>query len=140
MRKKPVLVLDTHAWIWLNFGDKRLSSQSRLAIEDSKQLSLLRISLISLREVGMLYRKGRINLVQPLDVWLRAALSQPGIQLAPLTPEIVLDSCLLPGNPPGDPADQLIIATTRAEGGILLTADSNILSYSRQGHLRTMVA
>ena len=54
------------------------------------------------------------------------ALSYPGVQLLPLTLDIVIESTRLPGEFHRDPADQLIVATARLHGLPLMTADRRI--------------
>jgi PIN domain nuclease of toxin-antitoxin system len=47
-----------------------------------------------------------------------------------LSTPIILDSTSLPGTPPRDPADQLIVATSRVLDIELLSADSEIRAYA----------
>ncbi len=42
-----------------------------------------------------------------------------------------MESCNLPGNFHGDPADRLIVGTARVEGAALVTRDSTILDFSK---------
>ncbi|MFQ5717645.1 MAG: hypothetical protein ACE5GQ_11165 [Nitrospinales bacterium] len=57
-----ILVLDTHVWIWLLSGDKKLASSKCLpAIDHAVKKSNIKISAISVWEVGMLESKGRIK-------------------------------------------------------------------------------
>ena len=58
-----MILLDTHAWLWLNFDDPRLSRTARETIAEAKTLA---IAAISLWEVGMLTAKRRIELPRPL--------------------------------------------------------------------------
>jgi PIN domain nuclease of toxin-antitoxin system len=68
-------------------------------------------------------------------VWFDALLAMPGIRLANLTPKVLVDSTALPGTPPSDPADQIIAASARLYGFRLITRDSKLLDYARQGHI-----
>lgn len=90
----------------------------------------LGVSVISCWEVAKLIEKGRIELSQDADVWMKAALAYPGVQLLPLTPQIALESTRLPGEFHNDPADQMIVATTRVHAVALLTADARLRKYS----------
>jgi PIN domain nuclease of toxin-antitoxin system len=131
------LLLDTHAWVWLNLGEAGVFSRARLsAIERAAAEGRLRIAVISVWEVGMLAAKGRVHFGIPVADWVRGALAHPGIALADLTPEIALEACALPGALHGDPADRIIVATARALGATLLTRDRAILRYSRGGHVK----
>jgi PIN domain nuclease of toxin-antitoxin system len=84
----------------------------------------------------MLEANGRITLSRSIDEWVRAALTAPGLRLVDLTPEISIEGTRLPGTPHGDPADRMIVATTRVLGGTLVTCDDQILSYGAEGHVR----
>jgi PIN domain nuclease of toxin-antitoxin system len=52
-----VIVLDTHAWIWWRTDPARLSNTAEQAIAEADALGL---SSISVWELGMLVRRGRI--------------------------------------------------------------------------------
>jgi PIN domain nuclease of toxin-antitoxin system len=56
-----------------------------------------------------------------------------------LSVETLTDSCELPGTPPDDPADRIIIATAREADMTIVTRDKQILEYSRAGHVRALV-
>ena len=51
---------------------------------------------------------------------------------------VLVASTTLPGTPPHDPADRIIIATARAFGYVLATRDARILDYGAQGHVRVI--
>jgi PIN domain nuclease of toxin-antitoxin system len=132
-----LLVLDTHVWIWIMEGVKtELSAATIRLIERSAADSALAISAISVWEVAMLEKKGRITLSRSIDEWTKAALTAPGIRLVDLSPEIAIESTRLPGEPHGDPADRIIIATARVLGATLITRDEQIVSYASGGHVR----
>ena len=84
----------------------------------------------------MLVSKGRLSLTMPVRDWLEKALSMPGLSILPLTAEIAADSCFLPGNFHGDPADRLITASCRSCEATLITMDQPILDYSLEGWVR----
>ena len=79
--------------------------------------------------------KRQMVMDRPLDDWLDLALAIPGLQVAELTRPILLESCRLPQPFHGDPADQLIVATTRDRGATLVTKDDRIRGYS---HVRSI--
>ena len=58
--------------------------------------------------------------------------------MADLSPEILSDSCLLPGKPPRDPADRMIISTARHQDLTIITRDRLILAYAGEGHVRAI--
>jgi PIN domain nuclease of toxin-antitoxin system len=136
-RAADPLILDTHVWIWVLEGTKgELSAATIRRIESAAADSALAVSALSVWEVAMLEKKGRITLSRSIEEWTKAALTAPGIRLVDLTPEIALESTRLPGGPHGDPADRIIIATARVLGGTLVTRDKQILEYAKTGHVR----
>ena len=140
MNRGPLL-LDTHCWVWMQFGMHRLfSSGGLIALRESAAEARLLLSVISVWEVALLESKGRIQLWMDCDAWVRQALATPGLSVAALTPEIAIASTRLPGGLHGDPADRLIIATARAHGATLMTKDTKILAYGRAGHASVMRA
>lgn len=67
---------------------------------------------------------------------LDAVLALPGLRLAPLDPAVSVDSTRLPGEPHGDPADRMIVATARRHTATLITDDAQLLAYRAAGHVR----
>jgi PIN domain nuclease of toxin-antitoxin system len=133
------LLLDTHVWIWLLNGNQdKLSADIINTIETASQKDAICISAISLWEVAMLASKNRIKFPIGCKRWLQQALNAPGIQLIPITPEIAVDSTMLPGDFHGDPADRLITATARQIQATLLTRDNKILRYAKSGNVNVM--
>lgn len=137
MNKQVGLLLDTHVWIWLNNGSSELKSVIISQIDKAARLGELFISAISVWEVATLVAKKRILLRTSVQDWVDEALSQPGVELIPLSSHIAIESTQLPNGIHADPADRIIIATARLQGLILLTRDSNILSYSQLGYLNS---
>ena len=76
----------------------------------------------------------------PVRDSVHRALAVPGLSLAPMTPDIAVEACYLPGDFHGDPADRLIVATARVEGATLVTRDAGIVAYGRVGHLSVLAA
>ncbi len=132
MKNKPI-ILDTHIWIWLLEGNKRLSQKEVQIIEESASSGSLLISAISVWEVGMLLKKEKIVFSIPCEQWIKEALGLPGIFLAPLSPEIAIDSSFLPGEFHGDPADRIIVSTARVLNAKLITHDEKVIEYGKQG-------
>ena len=136
---RPVL-LDTHVWVWLMFGDNRLGSANRRMLEKAVPEGRLRVSVISVWEVAMLEAKGRLTLAADCESWVREALAAPGIRVAELTPRIAVSSTRLPGVFHGDPADRMLVATARESEATLLTADEGILHYADEGYVHAVRA
>ena len=138
-KAQALALLDTHIWIWLVTNDSRI--QSAAFIKQIKEFEFykgLRVSVISIWEVGILHVKGRIELPFSVGQWVHKALSSPGILVAELTPEIALESTHLPGEFPGDPADRIILTTAKTLGATLVTADQRMLKYAKDHHGETL--
>lgn len=131
-----MIVLDTHTLIWALEDDERLGPTTRQLIGGAAASSGVLVSAITPWEVALLVEKGRLALGRDAGAWIAAALAVPGVRLAPITPEIAVDSVRLPGNFHADPADRLIIATARHADATLLTADRAILDYAASGYVK----
>lgn len=120
------LLLDTHVWIWMSIEDKiSLSKEAKRAIQQARQKW---VSAISCWEVAKLVEKKRITFSIPTLTWIRRSLSEFGIRIAELSPDIAVESTQLQGFH-HDPADQLIVATSRILGMPLLTSDRRMLDF-----------
>jgi len=128
------LLLDTCAVLWVANGAK-LSAEARDAIAAKD----LHVSPITAWEIANLVRKSRVALTVPVVPWFRQAIEKMQATMPELTVDILANSCELPGSPPDDPADRIIIATAREANMVLVTRDNQILTYSRAGYVRTMV-
>ncbi len=127
------LLLDTCAMLWLANGDD-IGADARAAIVERD----LHVSPISAWEIANLTRKNRIVLTMPVATWFRQAIEKMQAAMPQLTIDVLAGSCFLPGSPPNDPADRIIIATAREAGLAIVTRDAAILNYSRSGHVRAM--
>ena len=123
------VVLDTCAWIWSSSNRKRLSPAAAEAIAAARGTNRAFVSVISCWEVAKLVEKGRLSFRVPVGEWVERALGLAGLTLKGLSPEIAVASTRLPGDFHGDPADQLIVATARMIGGVVVTADRAIRRY-----------
>ena len=132
----PVLLLDTHVWLWYAVGDCRSLSErgaAELAALDGE--GRLRVSIMSVWELGLLQQRGRIRLGCSTAVWVERFLERSRFQVAGLSLDIVTQVHELPGDLHRDPVDRLLIATARHHNWTLVTADQQILDYARQGHV-----
>lgn len=134
-----MILLDTHPLIWFTLGNESLGEKARNIVLTSLENGEAAVSPISFWEASMLVQKGRIALERTVEDWSNKILSS-GIRLAALSPGIAVSAGQLPGRIHGDPADRLIIATTRSLGCSLLTADRQILAYSAEGHVSAIDA
>lgn len=74
----------------------------------------------------MLHAKSRLVLNQPFDIWIRDAAAANVVQVLPLDVEVVISLDGLPASFHGDPADRLIVSTSRAHKIPLATHDGAI--------------
>ncbi len=134
-KKANKVVLDTHVFIWLIQGSKELSLDSRKLIDSFANDHSIYVSAISLWEISMLEKAGRIVLHEPCLQWLKQAIEASGVNIANLTPDIAVESSNLPGDFHSDPADKIIVATARILQAKLITRDAKILKYSQTSHI-----
>ena len=134
----PPLLLDTHAAVWITEGLPLSSGASEAIAAVHRAGSTIFVSPISAWEVGLLVSRNRIGLSARPERWFQKVLAIPGVELAKLTPEILIESSFLPGNPPRDPADRIMIATARDIGATLVTRDRLLLEYGKSGQVNAL--
>jgi PIN domain nuclease of toxin-antitoxin system len=139
MKTKRIL-LDTHVWLWHISGEETLSHRIINLIDTAASRHELFISAISVWEIAMLANKRKIVLNSSCLSWINASLSLPGITLILLSPEIAVESCQLPDNFHGDPADRILAATAKIENLTLITRDKKLLAYGAKKHINTLSA
>lgn len=132
------ILLDTCAAIWIA-EDAGIDPAAEEALNQSQALGMdVFISPVIAWEMGMLVSKKRQLLRIGVKAWFDGMLNRPGTALADLTPDVLIDSSFLPGEPPRDPFDRLFIATARGKGYRIMTRDSKILDYAAQGHVHAV--
>jgi PIN domain nuclease of toxin-antitoxin system len=135
MSETPPLLLDTHAAIWIT-EDQPLAQGALEVIDLAYQAgSAVFVSAITAWEVGLLVSRNRLSLTSMPERWFQRLLTIPGFQLAGLSPNLLIASSFLPGTPPRDPADRIILATARDLGATLITRDRALLKYSEDGQV-----
>lgn len=123
-----LILLDTHTWVWWVHDDPKLDDL-KTTIEDCADEGLA-VSAISCWEVAKLVSLNRLRLSAELYDWFNLALGESGVKLIPLTPAIAEESTTLPGDFHRDPADQIIVATSRIHNLRLATCDEKIRGYA----------
>jgi PIN domain nuclease of toxin-antitoxin system len=132
------VLLDTCACLWLTHGEP-MSRASRRAIRGAQTSHVgVHVSAVTAWEVATLVSKGRYRLFVSPQVWFARLLALAGVRLATLTPEILIDSAFLPGEPPKDPADRMIAATARQHGLTVISRDRGLVAYAKQDYLRLL--
>ncbi|GAC1333379.1 MAG: type II toxin-antitoxin system VapC family toxin [Beijerinckiaceae bacterium] len=132
------LLLDTCAVIWIA-NDEPIASEATLALRKAREAGeTVYISPITAWELGLLVSRARLNLSMPPARWFNRLLQAPGIDLAEMSPDVLVSSSFLPGAPPNDPADRILAATARDRGYQLMTRDRLLLTYGEQGHIHVL--
>jgi PIN domain nuclease of toxin-antitoxin system len=122
-----MLLLDTHALIWVVEGDRALGRRTARLAEHALAREEIAVSAVSFWEVAVLAERRRIALDLPASEW-RLRVLRLGIDEVPLTGDVAIVAATLPGFHP-DPADRIITATAMATGASLVTADDRILRW-----------
>ena len=132
------LLLDTHTAIWLVHNEPiaRAAEQALNAVQETG--GTLLVSPITAYEVGLLVSLRRIDLLATPQRWFARLLSIPNVQLAELSPDIMIASSFLPATPPRNPADRILIATARELAATLVTRDREILAYGERGNVSVL--
>ncbi len=122
-----MIVLDTHALVWMNQDSEALGKSARRIIQTAWDAGALAVSAISFWECEMLHAAKRMRLLQSPASW-RAQLLAAGLIELPVDGEIAMLAVHL-DLPHKDPADRFIAATAITQGAALLTADSKLLKW-----------
>ena len=132
------LLLDTCAAIWIMEN----AELERDAIDAMDQAfdrgESVYASPIMGWEIGLLAWRGRFKSQLAPQRWLKEFLETPNVKLAEMPPSVLLESSLLPGTPPRDPADRIIAATAREFGLTVMTRDRALLDYANAGYLNAI--
>jgi len=131
------LLLDTNAAIWLSRDELKASASEKLD-EAARTGVATYLSPITAWEVGQLVSRNRLSLGATPQRWFARILAMPNVHLAELSPDILIASSFLPGNPPRDPADRILLATARDLGATLITRDRLLLKYGEDGQVSTI--
>jgi len=120
------LLLDTHALLWFQTDDPKLSAVAKAAMEDPANERWL--SPISLLEIALKNRLGKLPLPAPFGVMYPVSLLSRDIHLLPVAPQHIEPLTTLPLHHK-DPFDRLIAATALVEGLTLVSRDSLMDAY-----------
>lgn len=121
---RPV-ILDTCALLWVTQGGGALSKVARRRLE---QAPIVYVSAISGFEVGVKYRKGKLELpTEPLE-WFQTILANHNLLVAPLDLSVCIRATELPVIH-ADPCDRLIIATAQLQHLTVVTRDPVFAQY-----------
>jgi PIN domain nuclease of toxin-antitoxin system len=120
------LLLDTHTLLWFLADDPRLSPAAKAALEDPANVRWL--SPISLLEIALKVRIGKLHLPAPFAALFPARLTSADIHLLPREPDHIEPLTTLPLYH-RDPFDRLVVATSLVEKLALVSADATLDAY-----------
>jgi PIN domain nuclease of toxin-antitoxin system len=119
------LLLDTHAWLWLQTSPERLGSC--LAHARNPQNTLL-LSAASSWEIAIKWAIGRLELPEAPGSYVPSRMILNGVEGLPVYHRHALEVASLPRHH-SDPFDRLLVAQARVEGATLITADRQFQEY-----------
>ena len=132
------VLLDTCAVIWTAHGDPLREPGASELQRAYRCGARLLVPPITAWEIAMLVSKGKIALALDPNRWFERFCELPSVNLTAMPPSVLVASTAMPGTPPEDPADRIIIATARTFGYALVTRDARILEYGAHGHVRAI--
>lgn len=118
------LLLDTHIWLWSTLEPQRLARRVEKALADLA--NELWLSPVSVGELVVLLRKGRVTLPSDIVGWVGKSMQDLKLAEAPLTVEVALAIGSI-NFPHGDPADRFLAATAKVFNLTLVTADEHLM-------------
>lgn len=124
-----MILLDTQALIWWSTNRKLLSAKALKKINSEIKKSKVLVSSISIWEVYLLVRKKKVGFETGIDIWLEKLEQAPYLEFIPVDNTIAAKSVMLPEPIHKDPADRIIIATSREYGATIVTSDKKIRNY-----------
>jgi PIN domain nuclease of toxin-antitoxin system len=120
------LLLDTHAFLWLNAGDTALSARARRAIEDVRNDRFL--SIASLWEIAIKLSLKKLELEVELAELVQGGAIENGIAFIDIAPRHALGVVRLPFHH-RDPFDRMLVAQAKAERLVLVSCDTTFDAY-----------
>ncbi|MBR1560189.1 MAG: type II toxin-antitoxin system VapC family toxin [Clostridia bacterium] len=122
-----MLLLDTHALIWMFSDSERIPVETRKAMMEND----LCVSIASLWEIGikasLKREEKRLNINRSI-IEIAGMCEQQGVGILPVTPEACDAVRTLP-HIHEDPFDRMIVAQAMLGGMTLVTKDENIWKY-----------
>ena len=127
-----MLLLDTHAFVWLVSDQAQLPASAQAAIRANA--GTLFLSGISGMEIGLAVKRGRLELPTDPEAFVQRGLVQHGVREIAVTAALGCRATRLP-DIHNDPFDRIIIATAHAHRLDILSRDATIPQYP---HIRVI--
>jgi PIN domain nuclease of toxin-antitoxin system len=118
-----MIVADTHVIIWDALKPEMLSSKAKKAIREANRLDGIIFCEISLWEIAMLMKKGRLSVDGSYQEFIRLVSDSNNYIFKGISPKIAELSSHLFSTTNKDPADRIISATAIIEKANLVTSD-----------------
>jgi len=116
------LLLDTHAFLWIDSGDPKLPLSMRVEIQSRQNMVF--VSAVTVWEIAIKRASGKLNFALPIG----KAIADYGFHSLPISVEHAEWAGALPFVH-RDPFDRLLVAQAHLEGLTLVTVDPQILQY-----------
>ena len=120
-----MVVLDTSALLYWTLAPAQLSEKAAKAIEEAPQVA---ISSISIWEIGLKVKRGKLELPLSLDAFVLKLKETDRVRIEPVTEVTWLKNLELTWDHK-DPADRTIVATSALFSCPLITSDLEIRSF-----------
>ena len=118
-----MIVADTQVIIWDALKPKMLSPQAKKAIREANRLDGIIFCEISLWEIAMLMKRGRLSVDVNYQDFIRLVSDSNNYIFKGISPKIAELSTHLFSTTNKDPADRIISATAIIEKASLVTSD-----------------
>ena len=120
------VLIDTHAFIWWNTEDERLSDRARRVMED--EASEIFVSVGSIWEVATKVAKGRLEIPGDLETYVDERLAANRWVPLSIDRRHVIRAASLPVIH-RDPLDRILIAQAQLDDMPIVTTDAAITRY-----------
>jgi PIN domain nuclease of toxin-antitoxin system len=119
-------LLDTHAALFAWIEPERLSQKARKVIKDPA--NQLFFSQVSVLEITLKYKLGKLDLPEPPDAYLRSRIERFAFTYLPLDDEDIYGILRLP-EPHKDPFDWLLLANAQRRKIPFISKDTGFKDY-----------
>ena len=120
-------LLDTHCWLWWLIEPKKLSQTAHQVISNPNHK--LWLSVVSIWEIGIKYKAGKLNLPQSPEILIPQQIQLDALEILPIKISHSLKAAALPLHHK-DPFDRMLIAQTQLEKMVILTRDITFNHYN----------
>ncbi len=121
------ILLDTHAFIWLDFQPEKLTKKAIEVCQDTS--NELYLSMASLWEMQIKAQLGKLKLKIPLEEMLALQQQENDLKVLNFSLAHIYQLQLLPFHH-NDPFDRIIIAQSMLENMTLISVDEKLKAYN----------